>query len=87
LELHSTPTTLMQFNSEEQEVCPCVLNALDLATYCKGKPKKFYKRAQKHSNMFFIIEMSLFHCPFRGCASHKYPSTARCYPINTGQYF
>jgi len=24
-------------------------------------------------------------CP--GCASHKSPSTARCYPINIGQHF
>jgi len=24
-------------------------------------------------------------CP--GCASHKSPSTTRCYPINMGQYF
>jgi len=24
-------------------------------------------------------------CP--GCASHKSPSTARCYPINMGQHF
>jgi len=24
-------------------------------------------------------------CP--GCASHKSPSTARCYPINMGRHF